>query len=104
MSARTVSRFLEHTSGRGPMTITLDLPDEVIRELSAEADRLGLPLAGYIERVLATGRAVEGRPQTGAELVDYWRSEGLIGSRPDIADSQQHARQLRARAEQRSKG
>ncbi len=94
----------ERTSGHGPMTITLDLPEEVIRELSAEADRLGLPLAGYIERVLATGRTVEGRPQTGAELVDYWRSEGLIGSRPDIADSQQHARQLRARAEQRSKG
>ena len=86
------------------MTITLDLSEEVIRELSTEADRLGLSLAGYIERMLATGRALGGRLQTGAELVDYWRSEGLIGSRPDIADSQQHTRQLRARAEQRSKG
>ncbi len=86
------------------MTITLDLPEEVMQELSAEASRLGLPLAEHIKRVLATGRTAKQKPQTGAELVDYWQSEGLIGSRPDIADSQQHARHLRTQAEQWRKG
>lgn len=39
---------------------------------------------------------------SGAELVAYWRREGVIGSRPDIADSQAHARAARARAERRT--
>jgi hypothetical protein len=86
------------------MTITLDLPEEVMQELSAEANQLGVPLAEYIQRVLVTGRAVEQMPQTGAELVAYWRREGLIGTRPDISDSQQHARKLRSQAEHRVTG
>jgi hypothetical protein len=41
------------------------------------------------------------QPADGAELVTYWRQENLIGSRPEIPDSQQHARKLRSRAERR---
>ncbi|HEY0604583.1 MAG TPA: hypothetical protein VGD58_16820 [Herpetosiphonaceae bacterium] len=83
------------------MAITLELPYELEQELSAEAARQGLPLAEYAVRILATGRTVQPMPTTGAELVRYWQAEGLIGSNPEIADSQEYARQLREQAERR---
>jgi hypothetical protein len=85
------------------MTITLDLPEELEKELSAEADQLGLSLPEYVLRVLSTGLVVGNRPKTGAELVAYWQSEALIGTRPEIADSQTHARAVREQAEQRTR-
>jgi hypothetical protein len=69
-----------------------------------EAAQLGLPLGEYIQHVLATGRNTGQTRKTGADLVAYWQSEGLIGFRADITDSQQHARALRAQAEQRARG
>jgi hypothetical protein len=86
------------------MEITLDLSQELESELSIEAERLGLPLSEYVLRVLSTGRPVGTTPKTGAELVDYWQNEGLIGMRPDIADSQEHARLIRKIAERRTRG
>lgn len=83
------------------MTITLELPDELEQELASEAARHGLPLAEYALLVLATGRPARQMPVTGAELIDYWQREGLIGSRSDITDSQDHARHLREHAERR---
>lgn len=83
------------------MSIALDLPEELENELSAEAAQLGLSLPEYVLRVLSTGVVVGKRPKTGAELVDYWENEGLIGTRSDITDSQQHARQIRNEAERR---
>ena len=83
------------------MTITLDLPRELESELSAEAKRLGLPLSEYVLHILSSGRSVKGALKTGAELVDYWRQEGLIGTRLNIVDSQEHARRIREKAEQR---
>ena len=85
------------------MRIILDLPQELERELSLEAAQLGLPLAEYVLRLLATGRIVGNIPKTGAELMAYWQREGLIGTRPDIADSQKHAREIRAAAEKRTR-
>lgn len=86
------------------MTLTIELPRDLERELSAEARRLGLPLSEYALRVLTTRSAgsAEAVPLTGVELVAFWRSEGLIGTRPEIADAQAHARQLRRKAERRS--
>jgi len=84
------------------MSITLDLPQELEDELSAEAAQLGLSLPDYVLRILSTGLIVGKRPKTGAELVDYWQNEGLIGTRPDIPDSQAHARSIRERAERRT--
>jgi len=84
------------------MTLTLDLPKELETELSAEAARLGLPLPEYARRLLAAGRAPGASPQTGAELLAYWRREEVIGSRPDIADSLEYARTIRRQAEARS--
>jgi hypothetical protein len=86
------------------VSITLDLPDDLERELMSEAERLGLTLPEYALRLLSVPRFVGGSaPKTGAELVAYWGAAGVIGSRPDITDSQAHARELRAKAEQRTR-
>jgi hypothetical protein len=83
------------------VTITLKLPKDLERELSAEAARLGLPLSEYALRVLATGRGPKSAPKNGAELVAYWQAEGVIGTRSDIKDSQELAREIRRKAETR---
>ena len=87
------------------MTLTLDLPTDLEQELSQEAARLRLPLAEYVLRLLAgthVGPPAEPAPRNGAELVAFWEREGVIGSRPDIADAPDHARALRTRAERRT--
>ena len=83
------------------MTVTIELPQELEEALTAEAAQLQLPLEEYVVRLLASGRSVSAEIGSGEELVAYWRREGLIGSRPDIADAQSYARQLRERAERR---
>lgn len=85
------------------MSMTIEIPPDVEAALSAEARRLHLPLAEYALRILSTRVAVEPHPQTGAELVEYWKSEGVIESRPDISDSQSHAREVRRQAERRTR-
>jgi hypothetical protein len=85
------------------MSLVLDLPPDLETELAAEAARLGIPLSDYVLRLLATGRGTQPAPRTGAELLAYWESEGLVGSRSDIADSQAHARKLREQAEKRAR-
>ena|SRR5215831_11157414 len=85
------------------MSITVDLPEELENELSAEAAQIGLSLPEYVLRVLSTGLLVGRTPKSGGELVDYWRNEGLIGARADIADSQVRAREVRERAERRTR-
>jgi hypothetical protein len=83
------------------MSLVLELPSELETELATEAARLGLPLSEYALRLIAAGRSATGALRTGAELVAYWQAEGLVGSRPEIADSQAHARALREQAERR---
>ena len=83
------------------MNVTPELPQDLESELAAEAARLGLSLSEYMLRVLSLGRPLVEGPKTGRELVAYWKGEGLIGTRMDIADSQQHARRLRGQAERR---
>lgn len=70
------------------MSITLDLPKELENELAAEAAELGLSLPEYGVRILAAGSLRSAQPKTGAQLVSYCQGEGLIGSRPDVTDSQ----------------
>lgn len=83
------------------MSITLELPADLENALTTEAAHLGLSLSQYTLRLLSTRLLPVSRPTTGAELVAYWQREGVIGTRPDIPDSQAHARQLRHRAERR---
>jgi hypothetical protein len=85
------------------MTISLDLPLELENELSAEASQLQLPLSEYILRVLAFRPFLQNPPKTGLDLVAYWESVGVINSRPDITDSQDHARRLRDQSEHRER-
>jgi hypothetical protein len=85
------------------MSLVLDLPAELETELTAEAARLRLPLPEYVLRLLAGGRTPAPAPRTGAELLAYWQSENLIGTRPDIADGPAHARNLREQAQRRAR-
>lgn len=84
------------------MVLTLNIPDELERELAAAAEQLGLSLPEYALHVLSSGLPMPPMPKTGAELVAYWQREGIVGSRSEIVDSQQHARELRRQAENRS--
>lgn len=83
------------------MTLTLELPEELEHKLTTEAARCGLPVERYALRLLANEPETKNQPGSGAELVAYWRNEGVIGSRPDIRDSQAHARELRRKAGRR---
>lgn len=85
------------------MNITLELPSELERDLANEASQLKLPLVEYILRVLSFRPFLQNPPKTGVELVSYWESVGVINSRPDITDSQAHARRLRDQAEYRER-
>ena len=83
------------------MSITLDIPEGLASKLTVEAQRRGLPLSDYVVTLLATGRTTGSLPKAGAALVAYWREQGIIGSRPDIVDSEAHAREVRKQAERR---
>jgi hypothetical protein len=89
--------------GASVMSLVLDLPPELESELVAEAARLRLPLAEYALRLLAGGRIHQPKPSNGAELLAYGRDEGLVGTRPDIADPIEYARILRQQAEKRTR-
>ena len=83
------------------MTLKIDLPLKLEKELAAEANDLGLPLEEYARRLLAGGRVLVPTVKTGRDLVAYWKTAGVIGSRKRIKNSQKHARQLRAKAQKR---
>ena len=85
------------------MNVSIELPSDLENELSAEASQLKLPLSEYILRVLSFRPFLQNPPNTGVELVAYWESVGVINSRPDITDSQEHARWLRDQGEHRER-
>jgi len=86
-----------------PMSLVLELSPELESELAAQAARLQLPLAEYALRVLAGGSIAGPKPSNGADLVTYWKEQGLVGTRPEIADAPQYARALRQQAENRTR-
>jgi hypothetical protein len=102
LAQATINLKLEPNT-RSKVSITLDLPPELESELYTEASQLNLPLSEYILRILSTRQVLANPPKTGAELVAYWQSEGIINSRPEIADSQAYARKLRHEAETRER-
>ncbi len=85
------------------MTLTIDLPDDQLISLSAEAARAGETLAEYVGRLVTTRRP-GGLIRTGVDLVAYWRAEGLIGTHPAGADAPAEARRLRDAAQTRTRG
>jgi hypothetical protein len=85
------------------MNITLELPSELEQELTTEASKLKLPLTEYVLRILFFRPFLQNPPKTGIDLVAYWESVGVVSSRSDIDNSQEHARRLRDRAENRER-
>lgn len=85
------------------MTLILELPKDLEVTLSYEAAQLGLPLPEYALRLLYWRQTAEKRLQSGADLIAYWQKVEVIGTRPDIEDSQAYARQLRSQAETRER-
>jgi hypothetical protein len=83
------------------MGVMLNIPDELAAQLAAEASQLGISLPDYIVQRLG---ATPGAVANGAELVEYWKARGLIGTRPDIQDSSEHARQIREKVQHRERG
>ena len=83
------------------MSKTVELPDDLADALSGEAAKAGMSLSEYAVRLLATVHPPAENVRTGADLVAYWQAEGVIGSCPDLPDSQEYARQLRDRAQRR---
>lgn len=83
------------------MTLILELPAALEKELTAAAQEAGLSLAEYSLQLLAMRSLPDATIATGADLVAYWQRLGLIGSRPDIRNSREHARAIRHRAEHR---
>ena len=83
------------------MPQTVELPDDLADALTHEASRLGLSLPDYAVRLLTAARPTAASVRSGADLVAFWRAEGLVGSRPDLTDSQAEARRLREQAQRR---
>ena len=83
------------------MPQTVELPDDLADALFGEASRLGMSLPEFAVSLLWSARPSGVPVGSGAELVAYWQAEGLAGSRPDIADSQMQARNLRDQAQRR---
>lgn len=85
------------------MGLTIELPPDLANALAVEAARLGLSLPDYAVHLLASARPATAPIRNGADLVAYWRAEGVIGTRTDISDSQAHARALREQAQRRDR-
>jgi hypothetical protein len=84
------------------MSLTLNLPNELAALLSEDASRAGMSLSDYAVHLLTTARKDSTAVQTGADLVSYWKSEGVVGTLSGIPESEAHARDLRERAQQRN--
>lgn len=82
--------------------ILVEVPDGLEARLRDAAAELGLSVAEYARRLLETA-APPPLPRSGAQLLDLWRAEGLIGSRSDVDDSAEVARRIREQAEHRER-
>lgn len=77
----------------------VEIPDDLADALTDEALRLGLSLPDYAVRLLTSTHASANPIRNGEELVAFWRAEGLVGTRSDLADSRSEARRLRDQAQ-----
>jgi hypothetical protein len=86
------------------MSITLNLNPDVEARAESQAAARGLSVEEYLEEAV---EQLVSAPATGAELLEHWRREGVVGAwadREDIQDSAAYARQLRNEAETRRRG
>ena len=84
------------------MSLVIELPPELERRARAEANRNGTTPEETVCSSLDGILPPDPLPQTGAEVIEFWKKEGLMGiwaDRTDIPDSPEYARQLRRMAE-----
>lgn len=84
------------------MSVVIELPPELERRVIAEAARNGTSPEATIVSSLDEYLPPDPKPKTGAEVLEFWKREGLLGiwaDRTDIPDSPEYARQLRLRAQ-----
>jgi hypothetical protein len=101
----------------GRAMITINNPDIEIRLEEASASA-GMPVMDYVLQVLndslasndqggeivpenAYGDIIPGT-MSGADMIAFWKKEGIVRRRDDLPDSPVYARQLRERAERRT--
>ncbi len=85
--------------------MTLDLPPNLQARINEGAARQSLSPEAHALEVLETATSPPPPPGSGADLVDYWEREGVLGiwaDRTDIPDSPEYARELRQLAERRT--
>ena len=86
------------------MTIMLDLPTELEARLEAKALKRDKPFEQYVLSLIEDSLpALSPMPElkTGADVVAFWKANGLIGDwaeREDIGDNLEYARELRRNA------
>ncbi len=83
------------------MPMSLELSDEVATWLQLGATKSGITIQEYALRLLSPPKAPTRTFKDGASVVAYWEAMGVLGSRPDIEDSQVEARRLRELAQKR---
>jgi len=83
------------------MSIVLDLPQKLVKELNSEAARQNQDLNEYLTQLIQRGRTA--RFSSTADILKYWEKEGLIGTRPAGTNSQKVARRLRKQANTRDR-
>jgi len=75
------------------MSIVLDLPHKLLKELNIEAAKQNQDLNEYLTQLIQRGRTVQF--STTSDILAYWKKEGLIGTKPASTDSQKVAQRLR---------
>jgi hypothetical protein len=84
------------------MTLTIKLTKAEKQGLERLASERGMGLDEYARTLLLAGSGASAPVITsGAELVDYWQREGVLGAKTGDTDSAAAARHIRKRAEQR---
>lgn len=86
------------------MTYKIELSGDLEKRAKRAATRRRLSVQKFLREVVTRALQSDSAPKSGAELVEYWEREGVIGiwaDRADIGDSARYARALRKQAEQR---
>jgi hypothetical protein len=83
------------------MSIVLDLPKKLVKELNSEAAQQNQDLNEYLTQLIQRGRTA--RFSSTAEILQYWEKEGLIGNRPAHTNSQKVAQRLRKQSNTRNR-
>ncbi|MFO0813234.1 MAG: hypothetical protein U0796_08455 [Gemmatales bacterium] len=86
------------------MSILLNLPKRLEKQLHQEAASHEQPLEEYLLDLIQQARQPRSNSfQTTADVLAYWKAEGVIGVRPARTNSQKLARELRGTVEKRKR-